>query len=317
MKIYAVIVTFNRKKLLAECISSIINQNYLPDKIIIVDNNSTDGTYEFIKDYLKDNDNLRYIKLHKNLGGAGGFYYGMNLAYNDGADWIWIMDDDTIPDPSALEELVKSVKIVGKKASYLASNVYGMDKEPMNVPQIKMHYHQNGYINNFEFLQHSLVEIDTATFVSLLINSRAIAEYGLPHKDFFIWGDDTEYTARIVKHFGKAYLVGKSLVLHKRINSTSLSFPNENNKMRIAMMKYSYRNTLVYYKYYGTKKQIYKFELNMIKDIVKIILQKKHKIKKISQIIIAYYEFVFGKYNKKGFKNRFTNTKKVSDYIEL
>ena len=90
------------------------------------------------------------------------------------------------------------------------------ENESMNVPDIDMSSTENGYADWYRKLSNGLIKIEAATFVSLLINGEAIKKCGLPCKDFFIWGDDTEYTTRITRNFGPAYMVGKSVAIHKR-----------------------------------------------------------------------------------------------------
>ena len=111
MTIAAVVVTYNRKELLTECLTAIAEQTRIPDTILIIDNASTDGTEEmFAKDGVFDNALFDYQKMESNLGGAGGFYEGIRRAFNNGADWIWIMDDDTIPSKTALEEICNAMR---------------------------------------------------------------------------------------------------------------------------------------------------------------------------------------------------------------
>lgn len=73
--------------------------------ILIIDNASTDGTYEYIKDLLND-ARILYFNTGANLGGAGGFSYGIRLATEKGYSYCWIMDDDTIAEKDALSELI-------------------------------------------------------------------------------------------------------------------------------------------------------------------------------------------------------------------
>lgn len=93
-KICAVVVTYNRKELLIRNIESLLRQTY-PLDILIYDNASTDGTYDFLKDKgFIDRNNIIYIKGEKNLGGAGGFCNGEKEAIKRGYDFLWLMDDD-------------------------------------------------------------------------------------------------------------------------------------------------------------------------------------------------------------------------------
>jgi GT2 family glycosyltransferase len=88
----------------------------------------------------------------------------------------------------------------------------------MNVPSIDTRATENGYANWFEHLEDGIVSISSATFVSLLIPCKAIRAVGYPIADYFIWGDDTEYTTRITTNYATAYFVGKSKVLQELYN---------------------------------------------------------------------------------------------------
>lgn len=98
MKSAGVIVTYNRKHLLFQNILMQINQSKLLDKLFIIDNHGTDGSYEYlVENNLWNESWMNYIKLPENTGGAGGFYYGLKIAYEEGFDYIWLMDDDGKP----------------------------------------------------------------------------------------------------------------------------------------------------------------------------------------------------------------------------
>ena len=100
MKIIAVVVTFNRLELLKRNISC-LRQNKPISKIVVVNNGSTDGTGY----WLSGEKDLEVIT-QENVGGSGGFYTGIDYAYNDGADWIWCMDDDVFPRADCLEKML-------------------------------------------------------------------------------------------------------------------------------------------------------------------------------------------------------------------
>ena len=95
----AVVVTYNRKDLLIECLEAIQSQSYPVSSILLIDNASTDGTHDALNDkgFLKNN-NFIYCLMETNLGGAGGFHEGFRRAAKLKNDFIWIMDDDTVPE---------------------------------------------------------------------------------------------------------------------------------------------------------------------------------------------------------------------------
>ncbi|MHA1130140.1 MAG: glycosyltransferase family 2 protein [Candidatus Helarchaeota archaeon] len=93
MEYSTVIVTYNKKDALKEAIESIIRQRTKPNEIIIVDNNSTDGTIELLLDYKKVLENFRIYQTKKNIGYCKGVNIGVSLARNS---IILIMDHDAI-----------------------------------------------------------------------------------------------------------------------------------------------------------------------------------------------------------------------------
>lgn len=208
-KVCAVVVTFNRINLLEECLNKLLNQS-VPLDILVVDNASTDGTQEFIK---KEYPSLGLIELSENVGGAGGFYEGLKKAYEMGYEWVWILDDDTMAEPNTLEELLEAYDAFTSqmKPTILASKVVWNDGtvHPMNISNLK-----DDYELSMLAAEKLTLSIRSSSFVSMLVNRAMIEKYGLPHKKFFIWNDDFEYSARVLKNeFG--VLVPKSIVTHK------------------------------------------------------------------------------------------------------
>lgn len=304
MKICCVIVTYNRKKLLIECIDSVLNQKYKVKDILVIDNNSTDGTKEFLE---KNNfmNKIIYKKLPENIGGAGGFNAGIRESLKKDYDWIWIMDDDTIPKEEALEELIKSVDILkNEKVSFLCSKVIGLNKEEMNIPLVSDRIAKNGYSIWMKYLDKSIVEVRAATFVSLLIKTEAIKKVGLPWKNFFLWGDDIEYTLRLTKYFGQGYCIGKSIVVHKRSSAKNLSIIEEEDINRINMYKYKYRNNIFLHTYDNRKKRILLISKQLISAFSVLKKAKSYKFKKFIIIISSTLEGLFNMKLRKKFKNR-------------
>lgn len=160
---------------------------------------------------------------------------------------LWIMDDDTIPEEGALAGLLRAeddLETEGVMPSFLASAVFGPSGEPMNVPVLDDSKTDNGYADWYRYLSLGCVAVKQATFVSLFLPCESVKKAGLPIAGYFIWGDDTEYTRRLVKECGPAYLCGGSRVLHKRYNIKKISIWQENDAMRVSMYFYYFRNAL-------------------------------------------------------------------------
>ena len=236
-KIGIVVVTFNRLQLLKEVIDSLRVQTYSDFDIIVVNNGSTDDTPNWLE---KQADIITITQ--ENLGGAGGFHTGMKYVAEHGYEYCWVMDDDVVCNPTALEELIKAYNTV-PEAGFVCSRVVGINGKPMNTPTALGAYKDGDYTDTFELVnEHQMVRVTTATFVSVLINTNIIRSIGLPYKEFFIWGDDTEYTQRISKDY-RCYVACKSEVLHKRRIQKSLSVYEETDENRLPNYFYQIRNS--------------------------------------------------------------------------
>ena len=284
--IIAVIVTYNRLELLKEAINSIRIQTYPIDKMIIVDNASTDGTRIYLEKQLEYDHRLIYIRLNQNTGGAGGFHIGIEKAYTLGAEYVWIMDDDAKAKNDALHHLIANASKI--KISFLCSNIFGNDLLPLNLPEIDFRYSKNGYPNWTTYLDAGLVKIRTSTFVSVLISREAIKKVGLPLKEMFIWGDDGEYTFRL-SNYGESYLVGKSIVTHQREQQGRLSIVKETRPERIKNYFYYYRNNFYINRKYKTRVQLITFVYKAFKDSLKMCLKGN-----LLKVITIYKGLLYG-----------------------
>jgi len=236
MKIITVVVTYNRLALLKECIAAILSQTTKSDEIIVVNNGSTDDTGEWLTTQPVT------IITQENKGGSFGFYTGIKQAYQNNADWIWLMDDDTIPDPAALAQLVTVTQNPLQRIGFLSSKAIWTDGTPhlMNVPDIKTFAGGQPFNAND---QYGLYRVNAASFVSLFLARQAVAETGLPFKEFFIWGDDSEYTQRIVRRNFVGGYIPASVVLHKTpVNHFSNIFLD--SPQSIWKYRYGLRNEL-------------------------------------------------------------------------
>lgn len=119
-----VIVTYNRKKLLKENIEALLNQTFKDHDILIVDNNSNDGTKEMVAEI--QDKRIKYYNTGKNLGGAGGFAFGLRKAIELGYLYAWIMDDDSIPEKEALQSLVDKGQALDGEFAQLGIPTYGI-----------------------------------------------------------------------------------------------------------------------------------------------------------------------------------------------
>jgi len=328
----AVVVTYNRKNLLIECLEALRKQTRPIQGIYLIDNASTDGTPELLlekgyiselppqnlkepweKEFIVQNltngeeIKLHYVRMHENTGGAGGFYEGVKRGHERGYDWLWLMDDDAEPKEDALENL--SIYFKNSNIVALAGTVL--------LPNGAIAIHHRGRINfknvfpliqiplQLEEYQKQAVEIDMASFVGLLVKRDATKKIGFPKKDFFIHHDDVEYCIRL-RNIGKILLVPKSVIFHKEaakadgIERKFLGIKSIRRDFSKLWLTYYGKRNLVWLGRKYSKNQVlfyYHMTKKLPREILGIILFDDHKFKRINFVINAYLDGLRGKFD--------------------
>ena len=214
--VVAVVVTWNRKQLLIGALDAVAEQDPAPKAVVVVDNASTDGTAAAVRERF---DAVDLVVSDTNTGGAGGFATGVAHALADhDPEVVWLMDDDTVPHPGALAELLRAYESHrgdpdGRRPALVASRVVWTDgrAHPMNTPRPKPGARRPERRNAAAI---GCVPIRSASFVSVLCDASAVRERGLPVADYFLWNDDFEFTTRLLR--GRTGLLcPSSLVEHR------------------------------------------------------------------------------------------------------
>ncbi|SET58771.1 glycosyltransferase family 2 protein [Geodermatophilus poikilotrophus] len=239
----AVIVTYNRADKLGKVIEQVLAQDRPADQVIIVDNASTDGTADVLTAF-EGRATVHIERLATNSGGAGGFAHGMAVAYERGADHVWIMDDDCYADPDALRELLdghaSAEASMGMRLPYACSVVRWTDGEicEMNNPEPTWDWGKLLVRG-----EHSVL-VNSCSFVSVLFPRWALTQFGLPLAEYFIWFDDQEYTRRLTAA-GPGVQVLRSTVTHDLGVNRGVNFGDVNDG-NMWKFEYGVRNEASY-----------------------------------------------------------------------
>lgn len=228
-QVTAVVVSYNREKLLGECLDGIYAQSRRPDHVIVIDNASTDNAVQVAQSHPL---HPQVVRLPHNVGGAGSFCAGIaeaiasmlkdftpaGLNMTDLAHYVWIMDDDTVPLPAALENLLVAVNlsiydngmlptVLGSKALWTNGEEHLMNKPRRRTFIRKGEPELTGEAGTYQARSMS--------FVSCFVNVGAvIGQKRLPRAAYFLWNDDFEFTTALLKN-GIGYYVPESVVVHK------------------------------------------------------------------------------------------------------
>lgn len=207
MKISAVVVTYNRINLLKRTVDC-LRANGPVNEIVVVNNGSTDGTAEWL-----DSQEDIYVIHQENVGGSGGFYTGIDYAYNSGADWIWCMDDDVFPRADCMERLLEhiddpNIGILAPRR-LIDGEIFCHDFQGYNLtnPFSSMY---TGSIDNSAV--NVPIFIAGTAFEGPFIRREVVEKIGLPTRDLFIFCDDTDYCIRTLQAGYKILYVPDALM---------------------------------------------------------------------------------------------------------
>jgi len=247
----AVVVTYNRLDKLKKGIASIRASSVRPRTIVLVDNASTDGTGDYLRSIAGDED-VHVLSLPENVGGAGGFAAGLRRAYDLGADFFWIMDDDCYPEPDALGRLLDEHRAVEEHVH---------DRVPFACSVVKFVDGQlcemNEAVTTWDWPRYlvqglSSVKVRECTFVSVLLPRWTVEEHGLPLAEYFIWYDDKEFTKRLSSRTRPGIQVLDSYVVHDMGDNKGVNY-GQITAQNVWKFKYGARNQSSYRWHYEGK----------------------------------------------------------------
>jgi rhamnopyranosyl-N-acetylglucosaminyl-diphospho-decaprenol beta-1,3/1,4-galactofuranosyltransferase len=188
-RVCAVVVTYNRKVLLRQCLLALESQTRRPEAILVVDNCSTDGTDAMLSEEF---GHLSHLRLPVNTGGAGGFHDGMKWAYQQGFEWIWVMDDDVEAVPEALATLLEFQTL----SEFIHPRRVNDKGEPVPWEGVldPTSGGKKAFGTDISFENgRAWISVNYGCFEGALIHRRIVELIGFPDKRFFIQGDDTIY----------------------------------------------------------------------------------------------------------------------------
>lgn len=274
----AIVVTYNRKKELVNCINHLLDQTCRLKNILIMDNCSDDGTIDSLNDKFNiniqmshnvlqevgqiHNTNIYVYSSDHNGGGSYGFSIAMEEAFKHlKTDLYWMMDDDGYPSNDCLEQLL------AKTDNYEYIMPTSIDIKNHNKLSWPVRMKNGVKTINYLELCNSWGEImDFVTpFNGVLLSNECLRKVGYVNKKFFIWGDEYDHYWRCKQHgispvtllSAKFYHPSQKLPLVK-ICFGLFRAPYVDSKLRMICLA---RNYTYIYKNYG---QAYKIPLKFI-----------------------------------------------------
>lgn len=226
-----VVVTYgNRANLVKQVIEAALTQGV--NKIILVDNGSVQESADLLDEMIQSHKEIHLIRHQENEGSAGGFYAGLEYVLNHvETDYIWLLDDDNVPQENALKNLLKALDLVKTKGSeevvlysyrgdawlddwravsqgiikgYRIDNFMGFDlgnslKNKLSIKKL-----------SDKDVNYPIVKTDIGPYGGMFLSLYSLKKVGLPNKDFYLYADDHEYSLRFGRIGVKQFMIYSS-----------------------------------------------------------------------------------------------------------
>lgn len=316
-KVFAVVVTYNRKNLLLECLDGIIRQARPVNGLILVDNASDDGTETllFEKGIISELPPLKiegkwervmlpevfggipltYIRMEKNEGGSGGFHEGLKKAYLSGGDWIWLMDDDIEPDPHCLEGLLafSSIsKCIHPRKYFLDGSPHDWEGYYSEKTGRRVFQDDPSFRKGFSFCT-----TNTGCFEGMLVHRSIVDKIGYPDKRFFIGSDDSVFG--FLAHFHTPVLYVRDPFVRKKAVQAKGYAPISDRSIYYGM-----RNAFLFREYMNRQIPRYQFRRTFFMIVkffdygLNILQNRDRKIQGYRVLLRAVRDGWLGKFGK-------------------
>ncbi|GEL12390.1 Glycosyltransferase, GT2 family [Flavobacterium glycines] len=226
MKVFVIIVTYNGIKWIEQCLNSVLNNSFTVD-VIVIDNGSTDGTPEFIE--LNFNQVI-LLKQNENIGFGGANNIGIKKAYKEGADYVFLLNQDAWVEPDTIVKLIKAQQnephfgIISPMHLNGSGDVLDYNFSNYIMPSKCENLYSDIYLNK---IKNSIYQVDFVNAAAWLISKKCIETVGGFSSSFFHYGEDDNYTHRVKFHNFKIGILPSTRLFHDREQrKTNVYFQN-------------------------------------------------------------------------------------------
>lgn len=300
-KIFNIILNWNGYKDTVECLNSLSELSEDNIQTIVVDNGSSGDSYLLLK---KNFPNIKIFRSETNLGFSGGNNLGIQQALNNGADYILLLNNDTIVDKDFISPLLnifeedKNAGIVSPRINYYSKPdlVWSAGGK---ISIIRGSGFAVGNIKSGTIIQ-AIKEVSFVSGCCMLIKTEVFDKVGLLDDDFFLYLEDTDFCIRVKEAGYKIYVANNSVIYHKVSRSTiklekplSLYYTTRN---RLFLVKKHFRQ-------YLPITFVYIIVTMFIKSFYWIIIGKRKNVKAVVYAIIDFLKGQKGKVSEETLRN--------------
>jgi GT2 family glycosyltransferase len=296
---YIIILNWNGLKDTMDCVESCRELLFPEFKIVVVDNGSTDGSETILRAELKD---VTVVQTGANLGFAGGNNVGIRYALGEGAEYIWLLNNDTVVDSDALSALI-DVAASDDSIGVLGSKTFFYDNpDRLNTAGGSINWKTGqpsliGYGEKDDGRFDKIREVDTVSGCSLFIKREVIEDIGLMDERFFLYFEETDWVVRAHRAGYKVVYVPGSKIWHK----VSAAVGGHESPL---MKYYMTRNNLLFMKNNADEKTYRHFLLNyllnlMPRELMRMLFKNKNKrVLKAKAMLLGLLHYFSGRFGQ-------------------
>lgn len=309
----AVLVTYNRIECLKKVIKGLEQQTHPISRIFVFNNASTDETLEYLLDNhfkqvvdsselgkLDEQDTKIVFNSKENLGGSGGFAKAIGYAENFNYDYIWIMDDDVLPESNCLELLLKTMRETGTQVALPSRN----DANHQDFICEKMDF--SNFLKYCPYSQKIAIQyplkddyyfVGDMPFEGPLVETKLASKVGVPNAGFFLEYDDSDYAQRLLKYSKIVYVT--HAILHRQLAKKGQQRKLKRDRYTWRTY-YTLRNNIIFERKYGENWLVRNVSprLLLIHKTVKSILDGYAK-NNLPLLFKAYSDGIHGRMGKR------------------
>ncbi|HOF81833.1 MAG: glycosyltransferase family 2 protein [Bacteroidales bacterium] len=303
--VVCILINYNHSKDTLDCVESLLNSSYDNFKIYLVDNGSETDDYRILENSLSNNDNINLLRIGKNIGYVGGVNYGLLKASEAIPRYFVIMNNDTIVDKDAINELVITAQKYGDNV-IVTGKVYNMD-EPETLQYVgqwcrnKKKLDFPPYVKNGRELDTGQydkeIELDMTDDMFWLLPRQVFERVGYYSTNFFLYGEQNDYVLRAKKEGVKLIYTPKSRIWHHHHLTTGGS------SQKILAIRYwsAYAVLMLYYLHYPKRRLFTHYFKLVIRSLAKTIFGKisKREFKPVKPELYACWYFMLWLFNKR------------------
>lgn len=304
--VYIVILNWNNAPDTIECLESLLNSNYWPFILLVVDNGSKNGSVNKIRDRYPE---IKIIELESNLGYAEGNNVGIQYALESGAEYVMVLNNDTLVEPTMLHELVRfadtnqNIGMIGPKmfCVYPENTLYAAGSfinwyrgetihRGMFQPEVKSPKPQGPE------------PVDFIVGCGVLVSRRFVEKVGMMNTEYFLNFEDVEWGVRAWQNGFEVWFTPYAIMWHKVSATLGMASPANTYYMTRNALLFFWKNAPFFSRWIAIPSIV----IRSLRNILAWTFKSQYKTKEYQQLryanMQAIYDFIRGRFGKSKFE---------------